>query len=346
MSGDIRTGERWGQITRILRSVWIRITVTTALLAVVASRINWKDMGERLRHGHPLDFVIALGLVLIALVVGAYRWGRLLDKAGIHLDMSPLARVYAVSIFSNTFLPTAIGGDITRALLVVRRGPMLTRVAITIIIERIGGLVGLLIVAWVALVLRPSAVPKDAQIFLAWVTVAVIIGSLLSLVIVSRGSRLMGSITPTRLMPIARQSRSLFYSYARDPVALIVLVSLSVLYQSLISMQLVMLARAIEVHLPFTTAAVILALVTVVTLIPVSIGGFGIREGTYVVLLGGASIAATEATLISVLSVATLFLASLPGAFVLARRGVKPALEAPASEEPVMEMPSLETARP
>jgi hypothetical protein len=69
-------------------------------------------------------------------------------------------------------------------------------------------------------------------------------------------------------------------------------------------------------------------LVTVVTLIPISIGGFGVREGSYVVLLAGASIAATDATLISVLSVATLFLASLPGAFMLARGGIAPALEA------------------
>jgi glycosyltransferase 2 family protein len=308
-------------------SIWARVVITTALLAIVASRINWQRMGDRLRHGHPLDFVIAVGLMLLALVIGAYRWSRLLDKANIHLGVSPLARVYAVSTFSNTFLPTAVGGDVTRALLVVRRGPMLTRVSITIIIDRVGGLIGLVVMAWIALALRPTTVPKGAQIFLAWVTAAVIIGSLLVMVIVFRGSRLARSVTPMRLMPIARQSRSLLHSYTRDPVALVVLVCLSLLYQGLVSMQLVMLARAIDVHLPFTTAAVVLALVTVVTLIPVSIGGFGIREGTYVLLLGGASIAATEATLISVLSVATLFLISLPGAYILARRGITPAFE-------------------
>jgi hypothetical protein len=71
---------------------------------------------------------------------------------------------------------------------------------------------------------------------------------------------------------------------------------------------------------------VALALVTVATLVPISIGGFGVREGTYVLLLGGASIGATDATLISVLSVAALFIASLPGAFMLARGGLAPAL--------------------
>src|SRR5690349_9435721 len=80
-----------------------------------------------------------------------------------------------------------------------------------------------------------------------------------------------------------------------------------------------MLVRAVDLRLTFATAAVSLALVTVVTLIPISIGGFGVREGTYVVLLSGASIGASDATLISVLSVAALLFASLPGAFVLAQ---------------------------
>ena len=102
---------------------------------------------------------------------------------------------------------------------------------------------------------------------------------------------------------------------------------MSLLFQALIAMQLVMLARAIEVDLPFATAAVALAIVTIITLIPLSIGGFGLREGSYVVLLGTASIAATDATLVSVLSVAALLFASLPGAYLLARGGISPALE-------------------
>jgi hypothetical protein len=111
---------------------------------------------------------------------------------------------------------------------------------------------------------------------------------------------------------------------------LVVLFCTSLLYQALISLALVMLSHSIGLHLAYATAAVVLALVTVVTLIPISIGGFGVREGSYVVLLGGASIGATDATLISILSVAALFIASLPGAFMLARGGIAPALR-PAS---------------
>ncbi len=285
-------------------------------------------MATRLSHGHPLDFVAAVALVFTALIVGACRWWRLLHEADLHIGAPSLGRIYAVATFSNTFLPTSVGGDVTRGLLVARRPPLLTRVAVTIVIDRLGGLVGLLGMAWLALAIKPANVPENAKVFLIWVTVAVAIGLLLMLAAVFRGSRLARAVVPSRLVASARESRSLVRAYAGDPVTQLVLISSSLLYQALISLQLVMLAHSIDVQLLFATAAVVLTLVTIVTLIPISIGGFGIREGTYVVLLAGAGIGATDATLISVLSVATLFVASLPGAFLLMRGGLTPALKA------------------
>ncbi|MCW3028966.1 MAG: hypothetical protein JWN81_2177, partial [Solirubrobacterales bacterium] len=119
------------------------------LLGVVALQIDWPQMGHRLRHGHPLNFVAAVGLVVIALGIGIYRWSRLLRKAGVPLGIPSVGRVYAKSTFSNTFLPTTVGGDVARALLIVRRGPLLTRVVVTILVDRFGGLIGLLGLAWV-----------------------------------------------------------------------------------------------------------------------------------------------------------------------------------------------------
>jgi len=192
----------------------------------------------------------------------------------------------------------------------------------------VGGLAGLLGMAWLAIILASAPVPSRAETFLAWVTAAVIAGALLVLLAVFRGSGLARALVPQRLVSAARDSRSLLQAYAREPLTLVLVLSSSLLYQALVSLQLVMLARSIDVNLGFATAAVVLALVTVVVLIPLSIGGFGIREGSYVVLLGSASIGATDAALISLLSVGALFLASLPGAFLLARTGLGPALKA------------------
>jgi uncharacterized protein (TIRG00374 family) len=317
-----------GKLRRVAESLPFRILVTCGLLGLVAAQIDWARMGTRVSHGHPLYFLAAVALVLGALSVGGYRWLRLLRGADLDVGVGAVARIYAVATFSNTFLPTSVGGDVTRTLLVARRGTLLTRVAVSVVVDRLGGLAGLLGMAWLAFAIQSSTVPDGAQVFLAWVTAAVLVGSALVATAVFRSPRLARVLVPQRFVSHAVEIRALLRAYAREPWTVVVVFCSSLLYQALISLQLVMLADSIGVHLAYATAAVVLALVTVVTLIPISIGGFGVREGSYVVLLGGASIGATDATLISILSVAALFIASLPGAVMLARGGIAPALKA------------------
>jgi uncharacterized protein (TIRG00374 family) len=325
---EAKRASRLTRFVRLAESLPVRIVVTLGLLGVVATNIDWSQMGHRLSHGQPLYFVAAVALVVAALVTGACRWWWLLRKADLNVGAGSVGRIYSVATFSTTFLPTSMGGDVTRTFMVARRPPLLTRAVVTVIVDRVGGLAGLLGMAWLALAFRSASVPHGAEVFLLWVTAVALVGGLVILIAVFRGSRAARALVPSQLASHARESRALIREYAADPLTLLVLLSSSLLYQALISLQLVMLAHAIDVHLAFATAAVVLTLVTVVTLIPISIGGFGIREGSYVVLLAGASIVATDATLISVLSVAALFFASLPGAFMLARSGLAPALEA------------------
>jgi len=171
------------RLRRVAESLPARILVTLALLAVVASQIDWARMVGRVRHGHPLDFLVAVALVLAALIVGACRWWLLLRRADIQLNAKRLARVYAVSTFSGTFLPTTLGSDVTRALLLARRGSLLTRVAVTIVVDRTGGLIGLLGMAWIAFAFHSTGVPDSALVFLAWVSGAAVMGSLAILLV-------------------------------------------------------------------------------------------------------------------------------------------------------------------
>jgi uncharacterized membrane protein YbhN (UPF0104 family) len=320
---------RTGLLSRVLGSIWLRIVVTSGLLAVVAANVDWSRMEDRVANGRPGYFVAAVLLVIATLGVGVIRWRVLLAAADVHLDTASLTRVYAVSTFSSTFLPTSVGGDVARALLVVRRGPLLTRVGVSVAVDRLGGFIGLLGVAWIALAIDPGAAPGNVVAFLAWVSLAFVAGAAIGGWVALRG-RAVQRLVPWRLRALASHSRALLRTYAADRRLLVSLVLTSLVFQALVALSIVALARSIDVSLSYSVAALTLTLMTVATMVPLSVAGFGVREASYVVILGPAGISTTDATLISLLTVAALFVASLPGAFLLIRRGTTPVLEAAA----------------
>lgn len=318
------TGASW--LRRTAGSTWFRVAVTALLLGFVATKIHWSDVVSRLGHADLRYVLAAIVVIVLSLVIGAYRWQRLLIAADIRLGIPDLGRVYAMSTFSNAFLPSAVGGDVARTLLVARRGPALGRTAVTVIVDRAAALVGLLGLAWIGVTVTSASAPQGTIAVLGWVTAAFVLGGAVAAVVAFRDAEFARRFVPRRLETLVRGAREQVRECLRRPGLLAILVLSSLAFQALVATQVVFLARAIGVHVDFPTAAVAIALVTVATLAPISIGGFGVREGSYVAILGAASVSATNATLISLLTVFVLFIVTLPGAYLLARRGMKPVL--------------------
>ncbi|HEY4095231.1 MAG TPA: lysylphosphatidylglycerol synthase transmembrane domain-containing protein [Baekduia sp.] len=308
-------------------SVWLRVAVTLGLLGLVLSEIDWDAVRTGLLEGDPWWFAAAVVAIVAALVVGAVRWRALLKIAGIDLSPGQVGRIYAISTFSQTFLPTTVGGDVARSLLVTRNGPVLARTASTVVVDRAGGLAGLLAVAWVAVATGSGPLPRHAAAGLTWATLMVGLGGAVVVVLLLRRPPWFMRLIPARALETARNAGRVARDVVCNPGALVVLMATSVVFQALVSFQIWALARCLGDHPSFGAAAVTLTLVTIATLIPLSIGGFGIREGSYVVLLASIGIGATNATLISLGSVVVLLIASLPGAVLLAMNGMRPALE-------------------
>lgn len=316
-----------GTIRGLLGSMAFRAAVTAALLVAVFTRIDWATITERVQNGNLLMGVIAVLFIDAALLVGAWRWGRLLQVANVSIPTRDTVRIYVVTSFANAFLPTSIGGDVARPWMVSRRGPMLTRAIATVLIERLVALVALLALAWVGFVLEPTSVSTGARSALLVAS----LGLAIAVAVIGLRPRLVAglvrTITPARFSASLNELSGVARNLRRSRANVAAVLLMSVAFQALVTMQLVFLGRMIGVNLSFALAAVALALVTLAMLLPVSIGGFGVREGSYVVILAGGGISHTDAVLISLLSVVALFFATLPGAVGAVRTGMKPVLD-------------------
>ncbi len=304
-------------LRRLAGSVWARAAVSAGLLAIVATQVDFRQAWDQLVDGDWEFFLLAVAATLLAFVVAARRWLIYLLAAGVAARFLAALRAYLIGVFATNFLPSQIGGDVARAWIVGRPGTR-TRAATTVVIDRGTALGCLLAVAWIALASDPEPVPGSLIATLGAVSVAFVVAGLAVAVALEHGGKLSARL-PVRVHGHARDVGAA----ARGCLATRVLaqtIALGLVFQGLAAAAAWLVARSISLGVPFSTLVVTLPLVVALAVVPISIGGLGVREGGFVVLLGQAGVSTTEATVFSLLTAVAFAIASLPGAALLLQR--------------------------
>ncbi len=288
---------------------YLRVFGSLALVAVVASRLNWDSLREAFAALEVRYWWAALGVYFLLQLVSSLRWQLLARPLGFDLTYPRYVALYFIGMFFNLVLPTAVGGDVVRAWYLgaptKRRGAAF----FTVIAERGSGLVVLMLLACVAACFVPGELPRWMQGILLGIAVALAIGvcalpllhllPLLPLV----GKKL------TRLVEVVRL-------YLRMPGLLAVSAALSLLVQLASVTQTWLISQGLGLNVSFNYLAVVVPLVSLLTMIPISVNGMGLREAGMVVLLAPVGVALDWAVTLSLLGFAVNVAASLLGAVV------------------------------
>jgi hypothetical protein len=152
---------------------------------------------------------------------------------------------------------------------------------------------------------------------LAGVTALVVVGGLVAAVVL-RAVAHPGSRRRPRAPWVTDSAQSARACFRGSVVWQTALLGLA--YEALAVLALWLVARSISLALSFALLAVVVPAVLVVTALPFSLGGLGLREASYVVLLHQAGVSTTDATLVSLLATLLFALATLPGAYALVKR--------------------------
>ena len=287
----------------------LRLLISAALLGAVLAYADVGDVARAIRDGEWGWFAAGLPVMGLAVVLGGLRWWLLLEGAEIDVPAWRAVRAFAASFVLNLVLPTAVAGDALRTWVIGRQSGRLLGVAAATVVDRATALTCLFALGWIAYAFDPAAVPHSLVIVFAWVT-AGLLAAFVVAALVAAGVRPVLHRLPDRLAAMARESWRLIRSWAGSPKLVVSFLGLGVAYQVLAVLVFVVVGRTLGVELPFALAAVSASIVLVATLIPVSVGGLGIREGGFVLLLGEAGIGAADATLISLLSAVAVLIAS------------------------------------
>ena len=135
-----------------------KLTVSTVLLVDTSSAgPTCRRMMTRFRQMDPLWTVAALGVYGLMLAVSAWRWRLLLRVQTIDVSLGTLTKSFLVATFFNNFLPSNIGGDVVRVADTAPFAGSKTLATTVVLIDRILGLIALLVLAAVRLRARVEA---------------------------------------------------------------------------------------------------------------------------------------------------------------------------------------------
>lgn len=301
LRGRIRPVLRWVVAVSLIGLVFF--TVDTALL--------WRELARL----SPVVFFSALAVTVVQVMVSAWRWRYTVSRLGLSLPYGLAVREYYLATFLNQVLPGGVLGDVNRAWRHSADSGQRLAALHGVAIERLSGQLVLAMAVVFAVVWLASNGHVLAVLFdRLWLLIVVLVAVIAGLFLVSRLSG--------RLADYLGQLRGdLRRSLLSWPALPVQLSSSLLLLASYLAVFLVLAQGAGYVHsvdsLFLITALSVLLLLSMV--IPVTVAGWGVREGVAALLWPLAGLPSEQGVALSVSYGVLVFVSGLPGLLVLLR---------------------------
>ncbi len=304
----------------------IKILVSIGLLALIVSHVDVHEVFGVIAHSKPWLLLPALLIQIGSFLLAAFRWRLIMRALEFEAPLPFYVRAYLKGTFFNQALPTSIGGDALRVLEAGRLGRGKREAFYGVFIDRIVGLLGLMVLNLAAVSYRPLLLQIRPAIHYVIVGVALTgIAGVLVLAFLGKLHWLSRNRVTRLLFDLSNRIRAVYHSFRAVSEQL----ALSVLIHLLAMLAIFLVGLSVGLDYSLLVYLVIVPPVILLTIVPISLAGWGVREGAMIGLF--MLIGAQKATVLSmsVLYGLLLIVASLPGMyyFLLARHHQKEATQ-------------------
>lgn len=286
-----------------------KLAVTLAVLGFLASSADWSGVLARIAGADPAWLAAGFLAKVLAVVCAGERWRDSLRAAGERVSHGLALRLMFTGLFFGQVLPGALGGDVVRGWLSYRGGLSSSAVVLALVMDRLLALVGCVALLFVGLPHLVATAPPT----IAWA------GPLAALLLLAG---LVAGIQADRipLPAFAKRPpvRALQAQVARLRAALLSWAALSGLLHSVVVhvctvVAVVAYARALALPVTVADALAVVPMTIFAAALPLSLNGWGVREGAFVAGFALYGLGAAEALVLSLMIGLSVTLSSLPG---------------------------------
>jgi uncharacterized membrane protein YbhN (UPF0104 family) len=293
----------------------IKILISLALLYLALRKVNLTELASRVNNLASLGWIVmAITVTFLQIFVGVLRWREISAECGAPLGLRQAMRFNLIGTFFNQTLPSSIGGDAVRLWLVARGGAGWRAATYSIFVDRAIGLIALAIIIVASLPWSYNLIgDPHGRSALLFVDFAALAGGVGFLVLGAlRWPWLKRWWGTHHLHACAVIANRVIFSREHGPAIAV----LSLLVHVLAVVIAWCVVQSITAPVVFGQIFQLVPPVMLITMLPISIAGWGVREASMALAFGYAGLLPNEGVNISLLYGAVTFLVGAFGGLV------------------------------
>ncbi|MFH1888503.1 MAG: lysylphosphatidylglycerol synthase transmembrane domain-containing protein [Candidatus Omnitrophota bacterium] len=303
-------------------SILLRVSVSVILLFFLFSLVDKKNLVEIIKNADKPLLVLAFFIFFASYALCFLRWDMLLKAADIRLPFSRVVISSAGGMFFSLFLPSTIGGDLVRSIDLAVHTKKSHEVVATVLLDRLSGFIGLVAVALLAVIFGWGLVYDNPG---ALISVAVIFAILAAVLLVLFNSFLYSKINKVLHSPRAGRIRGFIkdlhqemHIFRHHKSIVVNNLVLSLLIQIIMPIIFYIIALSIGIKINIVYFFVFMPIISSISLLPISLGGLGLRDATTIFFFAKAGVSKDMAFAMSLVSFSFILIIGILGGVLYA----------------------------
>ncbi|MGH7621259.1 MAG: lysylphosphatidylglycerol synthase transmembrane domain-containing protein, partial [Gemmatimonadaceae bacterium] len=291
--------------------------------------VDWTRVWGALRSISPAALLIALALASADRVLMGFKWRQLVRAAGGTLRLRDATNIYYQTCFTDLVFPNVVASEGLRVYLGRKLGVPLALLLGSMTIERmIAAAVAVVLAALGLLYLAAEVEPQMRQLFLEIIASAALVGIVVMLAVWwTPVHRVAGRVLRDRISPsffaLLKKISAALVEYRGQPATLAINLVLAIAENLLQIVNFYVIGRGLGIELPVLPFFAAIAVTALVRRLAMHVEGRGLGEGAAVVMFALLGVQKDAAVALTFAHYALWLLASMPGAYLLFRSGVR-----------------------
>lgn len=294
----------------------LKILVSGWLIWMLVDRIDLEVARDKILGAEAYYLWLAFLVTIAQIWICVIRWRAVLTAIDATLSFVEGLRIYLIGFFFNQALPSSVGGDAVRIYSTYKRGLPLSSAINGVMLERVATVLGLIILI---VVTSPLLIDRVGGEETAWVVLSVSVlgaGGLAGLIILMFLNQLPSVISHWPLISglgiLAVDTRQVFL----NPVNAVKALGWSLAGHANIALVVFLLGLSLNLQITFLDCMILMPPVMLIITLPISIAGWGVREGAMVAGLGLIGIPGEEALVLALMFGIVGVLMGVPGSII------------------------------